>query len=253
MPKMSKVRRPRGAGIPPIASASPSPSPGAVPGIPNTTPAGAQTANVEQPKTAAEANAEIAKIAKQNNVAQVSDDDINRKPLKDWLKSANDLKAEGKLDLTKPVEVVIIANFDENGKLAGPPVVSQKSGDPVLADLAKGLVAAIIDSNLTKFLRDNKDDKLEARQLKITIKLDDQALLGQVQYDASSPERADQISKGYNALLFAGKIARQGKDEEVLMKNTKATFDGKQVILNFTMPRTEASEMIKKQLAQPTT
>jgi hypothetical protein len=163
------------------------------------------------------------------------------------------LKAQNKLDLSKPVEVVIIADFDENGKLAGPPVVTQKSGDPVLADLAKNLVSAIIDSNLTKFLRDNKDDRLEARQLKITIKLDDQALLGKVQYEASSPERADQMARGYNALLFAGKIARQGKDEEPLLKNTKASFDGKQVILNFTMPRTEASELIKKQLAQPAT
>lgn len=251
-PRMSKVRGPRAAGIPPIASASPSPSPSAIPGIPNT-PAGAQTANAAPPKTAAEADAEIARIAQQNNLPQVSDDEINKKPLKDWLKTANDLKTQGKLDLNKPVEVVIVADFDENGKLQGVPRVTDKKGDPVLIDLAKGLVAAIIDSNLTKFLRDPKTNQFETKQLTITIRLDDQQLAGKVQYDAASPERADQISRGLGLSLLAGTVARQGKDEEQLLRNTKATSDGKQIILNFTMPRPEASELIKKQLAQPAT
>jgi hypothetical protein len=253
MAKMPRGRQPRAAGIPPNPISSPSPSPTPIPAAAPNNPAGAQTANAEQPKTAAEAEAEMAKVAQQNNVAQVSDDDINRKPLKDWLKTANDLKSLGKLDLSKSVEVTIIADFDENGKLQGGPRVTEKSGDKVLVDLAKELVAAIIESNLTKFLRDPKTNRLDTRQLTITIKLNDQELLGKVQYDAASPERANEISKGYNGLLFAGKIARQGKDEEPLLKNTKAAADGKQIILNFTMPRQEASELIKKQLTQPAT
>ncbi|MBV9209343.1 MAG: hypothetical protein JOZ52_01870, partial [Acidobacteria bacterium] len=251
-PKMPRVKGPRGVGNAPLATASPSPAPGEIaPGIPNT-PTGAQTANAEQPKTPAEADSEIAKAAKQNNIAQVSEDEINKKPLKDWLKGANQLKAEGKLDLSKPVEVVIIADFDEKGQLAGPPTVAQKSGDPVLIVLAKDLVSAIIDSNLTKFLRDQQN-QLNTRQITITIKLDDQQLLGKVQYEAASPQRADQLSGGYNLSLLLAKSSRAGKDEEALLKNTKATSNGNLVILNFTMPRQEASELIKKQLAQPAT
>lgn len=255
-PKMTKVRRPRGAGIPPVASASPNPSPsaspGAIAGIPNT-PAGTQTPNAEEPKTPAEAEVEIAKASNQNNIAQVNEDEINNKPLKDWLRSANLLKTQGKLDLTKPVEVEIVADFDENGKLLpGSPSVLRKSGDPVLIVLAKDMVSAIIDSNLTKFLKD-KQNQFVTRRLSIVIKLDEQQLVGKVQYDAATPERADQLSKGYGLLLLAGKVNREGKDEEPLIKNTKATSNGKQVILNFTMPRQEASELIKKQLAQPAT
>ena len=52
----------------------------------------------------------------------------------------------------------------------------------------------------------------------------------------------------YTLMLAAGKVARSGKDEEILMKNTKVTTEGKQIIFNFTMPRQEATEMIKKQL-----
>lgn len=254
MPKMSRVRTPRPAGIPLAAAAkpSPSPSPGVIAGIPNS-PAGAQTPNTEQPKTAAEAEAELAKVAEKNNIAQVSDDEINRKPLKDWLSYANDKKAQGVLDLSKPVEVEIVAEFDENGKLLeGSPSVQRKSGDPVLIDLAKGLVSAIIDSNLTKFLKDKKD-QFVTRRISISIKLDDQQLVGKVQYDVASPQRADELSSGYNSAISWGKITRRGKDEEPLLKNTKATSEGKQVILNFIMPRQEASELIKKQLTQPVT
>ena len=227
---------------------SPSPTPGIDPNKP-----AEQTATTEEPKTAAEADAALAKLAAENNVNRPDEDEINKKPWKDWLKSTNELKVNGKLDLSKPVEVIIIADFDEDGKLTGPPIVTQKSGDPALIEVAKGMVAAMIDSNMLFFLRDPKTKRLETRQLQITIKLDDQAVTGKVQSDAASPERAQQLSTTYSGMLYLGKITRQGKDEEILMKNTKVTSDGKQIIINFTMPRSEASEMLKKQLQQPST
>lgn len=243
-PLMTKGRRVKEPPMSPLATPSPSPSPVADPV--------AQVATTDQQKTPAEADAEISKIAQDNNVAQVSDDEVNKQPWKDWLKNANDLKTQGKLDLSKPVEVVIIADFDENGKLQGEPTVFQKSGDPALIDLAKGLVSAIIESNLMKFLKDPKTKRLETKQLNITIKLDQKEVTGKVQSDAVSPERAQQLSQAYNGMLYFGKIAREGKDEATLIKNTKVSAEGKQIIINFTMPRQEASEMLKKQL-QPAT
>ena len=41
---------------------------------------------------------------------------INKKPLKDFAAYANDLKNQGKLDLNKPFEIVIEAELDEQGK-----------------------------------------------------------------------------------------------------------------------------------------
>lgn len=212
----------------------------------------AQAATTAQPKTAEEADAELSKLAAANNITRPDEDEINKQPWKDWLKNTNDLNVQGKLDLSKPVEVIIIADFDENGKLTSPPFITQKAGDPILIDVAKDMVAAMIDSNMLIFLRDPKTKQLETRQLQITIKLDDQAVTGKVQSDAASPERAQQLSTTYSGMLYLGTIARQGKDEEVLMKNTKVTSDGKQIIINFTMTRSEASEMLKKQL-QPST
>jgi hypothetical protein len=250
------VNRGRKVKLPPVSpsespSASPSPSVNPVPvGGPND-PA-AQVAANEKLKTPAEADAELDKLAAANNVERPNEDDINKQPWKDWLKGANDLKTQGKLDLSKPMEVLIVANFDENGKLVGAPEVETKTGDPVLIELAKGMVAAIIDSNMLKFLKDPQTKRLETRQLRIAVKLDQAAVVGQIQSDATSPERAQQLSTTYSGMLYLGKIARQGKDEEVIMKNTKVTSEGKQIIINFTMPRQEASELLKKQL-QPST
>ena len=243
-PMMSKGRRVK-LPNPPMPSPSASPSPIAEPSP--------QTATTSDPKSPADADKALDKLAAENNVNRPNEDEINKQPWKDWLKNTNDLKVQGKLDLNKPLEVTILADFDENGKLSGPPVITQKSGDPALIEVAKGMVAAMIDSNMLFFLRDPKTKRLETRQLVITIKLDDQAVTGKVLSDAASPERAQQLSTTYSGMLYLGTIARQGKDEEVLMKNTKISAEGKQIIINFTMPRQEASQLLKKQLQQPST
>jgi hypothetical protein len=51
-----------------------------------------------------------------------------------------------------------------------------------------------------------------------------------------------------NNLLFFGAGSRSGKDEEVIMRNTSVTPDGKKVVVNFSMPRQNLVDMIKKQL-----
>lgn len=248
VPPVVKMPKVKGTPPPPVAP-SPSPSPSVDPKDPN----GQTVAGTEPPRTPAEADAEIAKIAKANNVSEVNDDEINKKPFKDWLTKANGLKTQGMLDLNKPLEITIIADFDENGNLKGTPLITQKSGDPVLIELAKDMVAAIIDSNMLKFLKDPQTKRLETKQLRISVTLDQQQLVGKVQSDAASPERARQLSMTYSGMLSLAKIARAGKDEEALIKNTKVSSEGNQIIINFVMPRSEASDMIKKQLAQPAT
>ena len=56
------------------------------------------------------------------------------------------------------------------------------------------------------------------------------------------------MAKALNAALVFGASSRAGKDEEVLMRNTNVTPDGKKVLVNFSMPRQSVVDMIKKQL-----
>lgn len=250
VPKMPSVKQ-----TPPVptpsASASPSPS------VDPKDPAAQLAANDKgQPKTAAEAEAELTRLANEGGVGRPSDEEIqkdfNNKPFKDWVGKVNELKLGGQLDLNKPLDITIIVEFDENGKLKGTPFITQRAGDKVLVDLAKELVAAMVASNMMKFLKDPKTQRLETRQLSVTVRMDQQEVVGMVQSDAASEQRAKELSQTYTLMLAAGKLARAGKDEEILMQNTKVKAEGKQIIFNFTMPRQQATEMIKKQLPPAT-
>jgi hypothetical protein len=56
------------------------------------------------------------------------------------------------------------------------------------------------------------------------------------------------LAKALNAALVFGASSRAGKDEEVIMKNTNASPDGRKILVNFSMPRQSVVDLIKKQL-----
>ena len=220
----------------PAAAASPAASPSA---------AVAQASPSPSPLTAEQAQDQLDKVAAQNDVTLPDETQINKKPLKDFAKYANDLKTEGKLDLDKPFEIVIEAQLDENGKLKNP--VVKGSGDKVLVDLFVRMIGAVNDSGFLIYLQPISKDNPGAT-VKITVKQGEKEVLASVASETSSSEKAESLAKALNSLLFFGAGSRQGKDEEVLMKNTNATPDGKRVVVNFSMPRQSVVDMIKKQL-----
>ena len=195
--------------------------------------------------TAEQAQDQLDKVAAQNDVTLPDETQINKKPLKDFAKYANDLKTEGKLDLDKPFEIVITAQLDENGKLKNPDI--KGTGDKVLVDLFVRMIGAVNDSGFLIYLQPISKDNPGAT-VKITVKQGEKEVLASVESETSSNERAESLAKALNSLLFFGAGSRQGKDEEVLMKNTNATPDGKRVVVNFSMPRQSVVDMIKKQL-----
>jgi hypothetical protein len=237
----------------PSVEASPAASPAASPvASPITTTA---ESNPQVPKTAEQAEAELNKIAADNSVLRPNENEINTRPLKDWLARADEMRNKGQLDLTAAVEITIAAQLSPECKLVDANVV-QKTGDARLIDVAKEMVGAIGDSGMLSFLRDPKkvrDPKVlncDAMPLQLTIKLDQNEISARVETEADSAERATQMASGYNGLLTVGQFARRGKDEEVLYRNTKVTSEDKKILVNFSMPRQTASEMLKKQLTK---
>jgi hypothetical protein len=227
----------------PVPSPSPQPSPSASPtpeASPSASPAGPATPGEVTAASAKEqAEKDLNKIAAEHNVERPNEDAINKKPLKDWLVRANELKVKGELDLNQAIEMIIEGELDEEGVLHNP-VVVQKTGDPRLIEVAKELVAAIGDSKVLGFM------KKDARKLRITIRLDQNEVVAKVESEVATPERAKELSQGYGLLLFGGTIARKGQDEEILYKSTTVSSDGKQVVVNFKMPRATAATMLKK-------
>jgi hypothetical protein len=221
----------------PAASPSPQPSPSASPSAAGTPAAATASGNSNKPPE--EVEKDLDKIAAENHVERPNEDAINKKPLKDWLARANEQKVKGQLDLSQAIEIIIEAQLDEDGKLVDPTVV-QKTGDPRLIAIAKELVAAIGDSKVLGFM------KKDARQLRITIKMDQNEVVAKVESEVATPERAKELSQGYNLLLVGGTIAKKGQDEEILYRSTSISADGKQVVVNFKMPRATAASMLSK-------
>ena len=228
----------------PDASASPSASPAAS-ASPSAS-AIAQASPSSSPLTPEQAQKELEKTAEQNNVTLPDENEINKKVLKDFAAYANDLKNQGKLDFEKPFEIEIEAKLDEKGKLKDAKF-TKKSGDENLVDLFGRLVSALNDSGFLTYLQPISKDNPDAT-VKITVKQGEKEVLASVMSEASSPERAESLAKALNNLLYFGAGSRAGHDEEVLMKNTNATPDGKRVVVNFSMPRQSVVDMIKKQL-----
>jgi hypothetical protein len=246
----------------PVAMPTPSPPPQPSPSpVMSPSPSGSANPTVivkdngaqAEPKTPEEAEKELDKIASQNEVIRPNEEEINKRPLKDWLARANALREKGELDLSSVVEITIKADLNPDCKLSNSEV-DRKSGDPRLLEVAKDMVSAISDSGTLSFLRDpqkQKDDKelrCDSMPLYFTVKLDQNEISATVTSEADSPARASQMARGYNGLLTVGQFAKRGHDEEVLYKSTKVTAEGKQIIVSFSMPRQAAGEMLKRQL-----
>lgn len=227
----------------PVASPSPAPSPSA---SASPSAAVAQASPVSSPLTPEEAQKQLDKTAEQANVPLPDENEINKKVLKDFAKYANDLKNQGKLNLDQPFEIVIEAELDEKGKLVNPRF-TKKAGDENLVDLFGKMVAALNDSGFLIYLKPISTDNPGAT-VKITVKQGEKEVLASVESETSSSQKAESLAKALNSLLYFGAGSRAGKDEEVLMKNTNATPDGKRVVVNFSMPRQSVVDMIKKQL-----
>ena len=242
--KESKVDPEASPSPTPAASVSPPASP--APSASSSAAAVAQASPSASPLTPEQAQKELEKTAEQNNVTLPEENEINKKVLKDFAAYANDLKNQGKLDFEKPFEIEIEAKLDEKGKLKDAKF-TKKSGDENLVDLFGKLVAALNDSGFLTYLQPISKDNPGAT-VKITVKQGEKEVLASVTSEASSPERAESLAKALNNLLYFGAGSRAGRDEEVLMKNTNATPDGKRVVVNFSMPRQSVVDMIKKQL-----
>lgn len=227
----------------PTPTPTPAPSPSPPPSEPPVdADKASEVAGAGEPETKEEAEKAIDEAAKKSGVVRPDEGKINKRPLKDWLAYANELKTKGELDLSGMVEVVIVAQRDEKGRLYNTQVV-RKSGDPQLIAVAKKLVAAINDSNVLYFLEGSGEG-----EVRFLVRMDQAQVAASVESEVGTAEQAQKMASGYGVMLLMGKAARKGKDEAVIYQNTRISARGKQVVVNFSMPRQAAGDMLKKQL-----
>jgi hypothetical protein len=237
LPPPVRVRQPRARTTPEaIASASPSPVPSP---SPKASPTEDALAGLNENMTKEERDKKLDDIAAKNGVARPNEDAINKRPLKDWLAKAKEAKEKNEFDVTKPIEMTVESDIGADGKLVDAKIVSL-SGDEKLKPYVQDFFSALSDSRALTFLGP------DVKHIRLTVKLTDTDVVVEVTSEVESPDLASKKAKGYGLLLIGGRIAKKGQTEEIIYKNTKVSADGKQVVVNFTMPRKEATDILTK-------
>ena len=197
-----------------------------------------------QVKSEEQAQKELEAASKKTGIALPEEGEINKAPFKDLAKHATDLRDADKLDFNKSFEISIETTLDSNGKLVNPRV-AKKSGDETLVDLGKELVSAMNDSGVLFYLKKINDDKPGTKVI-FTIKQDGADVSAIVDTEASSPDSANKLARGFGIMLLAGAASRKGHDEEILLKNTKVTTEGNKLIFKLSMAHEEVVKIVQK-------
>lgn len=174
---------------------------------------------------------------------------VTTRPLKDWLLKTSELRARGLINLNSDFEFTVDARRNSDCGLSDV-VVVQKSGDQRLFEVMRESVAALGASGLPVYLGDRQDQEVTntpcvSLPLHFNVKNDFSELVSSVEYPATTPERAVLIAGAYNSLIIAGRTARRGFPDEIILNALNATSEGNRIIVHFRMSRSNVDEILR--------
>lgn len=175
--------------------------------------------------------------------------EINRKPLTDFADEVAIQVDAKEVDLNQPFMIVMNGVLTKDGKLdrkLSKFDVSKQKGDAKMIDVAKAAIEAVGDSGFLTYLK-----SLNVEKLTVTLVQDNENINAVISSTQTSPERAKVIASGLNSYISVGKIAvKNPSDERTLLDGAKVADDGKNFVLNFTIPKPVAHEMITRKLKE---
>jgi hypothetical protein len=165
---------------------------------------------------------------------------IDAAPFLELLSKAQKMKESGELDLSHPIEMSITADRNPTGSLRNVKI-EQKQGNAKAKQLVSELVTLMDRSRALDFLEGNKP-------LRLTLRLDKATVALNASTEAVSKKRATELARVYSLLIYAGALAKQGRDEELIYKNTTVNANGNQINIKLQMPRAKVGEILSKRL-----
>jgi len=229
------VGRPQASPTPsasPTVAASPAPSPLVASASPSPSPSPNADEEAQRMEQAAAAN----------GVAPFPQ--INTKPFTDLYDEVKQMQDRGEINLSGAIDVTIEADINQDGTFSNA-VVTQQTGDAKLIELAKKATASLSDSHVLAQLN-------ELKHLTLKLVANDTDVLIIITSDAPSEERAVKMSKGLNTLLALAALKKKGQDVEAFINSTNIAASGKQIVVNFKMPRADFGAKIAKLSKKPT-
>ena len=232
------------------SNVSPKNPDGSIPGIPNSANVNPiANANIDPTKNPMDDSKDVAKADK-NGIY------LNKQPLTKFAERVKPVN-----DVIRPdaiFKVVISGDLapgkDKNGKetntivLRNPKPIETVAGTKASAEMAKLAqdgILAVGDSGWFGYL-----NTLGVKKVIITVVQDATDFKVTVRADQKDEATARTVASGLYTLISIGRGSTDG-DEKTFLEKTNTTFEGKSFLLNFTMPKAEVLEMIKRKLAEP--
>lgn len=136
-------------------------------------------------------------------------------------------------------EFLIEGDRDAAGSLSNI-TVTQTSGDAKLKPAVDDLVAALSRSRLLTLLS-------EAKHLRLKLGANGADIRGSASYKSESADHASMMAHGYDAMIYSYGLSR--RDYEPIYKALKASADGDEVTIAFSMPRETFCALLSKYLS----
>jgi hypothetical protein len=208
---------------------------------------GGETAKAEADKKKKADEEEANKSeSKQPDLASmpVAEDIINKKPLQDFGDDVLDKVTAKKVDLAKPFMVVMQGAITKEGKFDPKKSGYLKTGgDEEMINVAKSAIEAIGDSGLLTYL-----EKLGVENVNFTLVQDDKQIYAIITSEQKNENRAKLVSSGLNNIISIGKPTIKEADTLTLLNAAKIEAQGKNFVMNFSLEKTIAQELINRQL-----
>ncbi|HEX8709699.1 MAG TPA: hypothetical protein VF723_15775 [Pyrinomonadaceae bacterium] len=183
--------------------------------------------------------------AAQSETRTAGDEARETQPLLAFLKWVSSLQAHGQLDLESPFEILVEGDRAPDG-LINNLEVTQKSGDVRLKELGGDFTRTLGESRL--LASSGETAAAESRHLRLTISSDKALVAANAFYETESTRRAMEMSRGYGTLIRMAVISKHG-DEQLIYKNLTAAANGRDFVLQFSMPRETFCALLSKYLS----
>jgi hypothetical protein len=194
-------------------------------------PARAQVAQAESPN--APQGAETAPVPK-----------VNLSPFRDLLAKALRLRADGSLTAEDTFDFAVEADRAEDGTLRNVELGGASAGNDHWRELVKDFVAAVSNSRLLAEFKD-------ALHIHMRFRLDAQTSLASLNFEAPSETRAQQLARGYDALVHLASLQQRGANSAAVLNSLQVSASGKQFAVKLEMSRERLGNLLRQSLSLP--
>jgi len=175
--------------------------------------------------------------------------EINKLPLTTFADDVAGKWTAKEIDLNQNFTLVLNGVITKDGKLdleKSKFDTAKTVGDPKMIDVGKAALEAIGASGYLTYLKTAGIDQVSA-----VLTQDDKEIKVVITSIQKTPERAKSISSLMSGVILLGKVKVENpSDERTLLDGAKVASEGKNFVLNFSLDKVKAQEMIQRKLKE---